>query len=115
MAGALALQSRMLARLLKYGLELLEWEQLLVAQDHRCAICKFQFTRRAVIERSALVIDHEHSRAAPVRGLLCSRCNSGLGFFKDDPQRLRAAADYLECPPAKVILRAMRNPIRSKP
>jgi hypothetical protein len=30
-----------------------------------------------------------------VRGLLCSTCNSGLGFLKDDPEVLRGALAYL--------------------
>lgn len=42
-----------------------------------------------------LVLDHDHATGA-FRGWLCSNCNAGLGFYKDSPERLRAAADYLE-------------------
>lgn len=43
---------------------------------------------------SDLVIDHSHVTKAS-RGRLCHHCNKGLGFFRDDPERLRAAIRYL--------------------
>lgn len=41
-----------------------------------------------------LVVDHCHTRGH-IRGYLCPPCNLGLGHFKDDPERLRAAIQYL--------------------
>jgi hypothetical protein len=39
-------------------------------------------------------IDHDHTTGA-VRGVLCHSCNLALGHFKDDPERLLRAAQYL--------------------
>jgi hypothetical protein len=54
-------------------------------QGFRCAICG---------EKSKLHLDHDHENIK-IRGLLCSACNTGLGFFKDDIQLLLKAIIYL--------------------
>lgn len=45
-------------------------------------------------ERAKLVVDHDETHRR-IRGLLCHHCNLGLGHFRDDPELLAAAADYL--------------------
>jgi len=55
----------------------------------RCAICETEEPGKR-----GWVLDHCHS-SGDVREFLCTQCNTGLGLFKDDPDRLLAAAMYI--------------------
>jgi hypothetical protein len=59
--------------------------------------------------RPVLHVDHCH-QTGHVRALLCTGCNSGLGAFRDSPERLREAAAYIE---HHVNLAQHRAPVRS--
>lgn len=61
----------------------------IIAQDGLCAICQ-----RSCTAGRRLAIDHCHI-SGRVRGLLCSRCNTGLGLFRESPPLLLAAVAYL--------------------
>ena len=65
-------------------------QAILEEQNHSCAICGVH------VEESAtrFVMDHNHE-TNQVRGILCSNCNVGLGYFKDQPGRLGQAIKYL--------------------
>ena len=56
-----------------------------------CGICGVEFDATV---RNRRCLDHDHATGLN-RGYLCTLCNFGLGFFRDDPQRLRAAISYL--------------------
>lgn len=77
-------------RLLKYGLTTESHAALLERQGGRCAICR----SLAPGGRGDWHIDHDHGTGA-TRGLLCTRCNVGLGLLGDSIGRLDAAARYL--------------------
>jgi len=74
----------------KWGISELEYQRVLVAQDHKCAIYK---TPRAELDR-ALAVDHDHETGSR-RGLLCGYCNMVIGHLKDDPEIALAAYKYL--------------------
>lgn len=56
---------------------------------HSCAICGAR-TSGAL----GWVLDHDH-KTRQLRGWLCNRCNLGLGQFRDSPEILAAAIEYL--------------------
>lgn len=74
-------------QLRRYGITPAEYDRLLEEQAGRCRVC-------AAEPDGVLDVDHDHDTGA-VRGLLCRRCNRGIGLWKDDPELLRRAADYL--------------------
>ena len=82
-----AARSRFLKEL--YGLTQEAFDAMLAAQGGGCAVCK---EPRA--DGRSMNVDHDH-KSGIVRGLLCFRCNRGIGLFRDDPARLTAAATYL--------------------
>ena len=55
----------------------------------QCDICDSSFDGR--VRRAT---DHCHI-TGKVRGVLCSRCNLGLGYFDDDINKLKKAINYL--------------------
>jgi hypothetical protein len=72
----------------KFGLTPEGYMQLLAAQGEKCKICGKSEHRR-------LSVDHDHV-TGKLRGLLCNACNRGIGMFKDDPELLLKAIDYLK-------------------
>lgn len=78
-----------------FGLTEQQYMAMHDAQDGCCAICGEAETMERAGQVRWLAVDHDHADGH-LRQLLCSACNSGLGNFKDDPVRLRAAAAYLD-------------------
>lgn len=74
----------------KYGLTLIDYNNLLKVQEYRCAICQIH---QDELKRK-LDVDHNH-KTGENRGLLCTNCNRALGKLKDRATICVRAAEYL--------------------
>jgi hypothetical protein len=73
-----------------YGLTPETYADMLAGQGGRCAICGSPPS-----PSRSLHVDHDHE-SDEVRSLLCGRCNTGLGSFRDEPDLLAVAQAYLQ-------------------
>jgi hypothetical protein len=73
-----------------FGITVEQYDAMLARQRGACAICRI----RSTDSPRRLHVDHDH-KSGRVRGLLCYRCNTGIGVFLEDSARLRAAIRYL--------------------
>ena len=72
----------------KYGLSKDDYLLLYHKQNNKCAICGDDITCCACV-------DHDH-KTGKVRGLLCGKCNTLLGFARDNIEILKRCIEYLE-------------------
>jgi len=94
----------------KYGISPAEYDDMLAAQSGACLLC-------SSLPRPphSLHVDHDHATGR-IRGLLCFNCNYALGHFADDPDRLRAAARYVEVAlPADEAIECRLAGLRARP
>ena len=84
-------------RLTSFGISAEKYEEMLMSQDSKCAICSIHIDeyRKTSQNNKVFAVDHCHSTGS-IRGLLCCKCNRGLGYFKDDPALLHKAISYLK-------------------
>ena len=81
-----------------YGISLEEYNRLYVVQKGCCAICKVDNNIRKIkgeTKEESFCVDHCHETGR-VRGLLCYKCNAGLGMFKDNTEFMQSAINYLD-------------------
>lgn len=62
-------------------------DKLIDAQNNRCAICEKKLGKR-------FCVDHDHA-TGKVRGILCYRCNTGIGLLGDNADGIKKALEYL--------------------
>ena len=74
-------------RYAKYGITKEQFDELFKSQDGKCPICTIELKKE-------IHIDHDHL-TGQVRGVLCGKCNKGLGQFNDNIESLTNAIKYL--------------------
>lgn len=78
-----------------YGIGIEEYNIMLDAQNSCCKICDRHLTEVNDKHKKNLCVDHCHT-TGKIRGLLCDRCNRGLGFFHDNIDLLEKVVNYLK-------------------
>jgi Recombination endonuclease VII len=71
-----------------YGMTIEQYDKLIIAQNYQCAICGDKQ------EDKRLCVDHCHLTGR-IRGLLCSRCNQGIGLLRDNADIMLSAIKYI--------------------
>lgn len=92
----------------KFGISIEEYKKKLARQKNGCAICT-----EVCGSGKSLAVDHCHE-SGKIRGLLCSKCNLGLGLFRDDIILLVAAKRYLTKYKKSPCKKPKRSPSKSQ-
>lgn len=90
----------------RYGVSVEEVDKMLQRQHYRCLGCDADFN--VVVP----TVDHNHTTGV-VRGMLCRRCNTGLGFLQENKLTLRRLMAYLDYDRTKLLVYvagSLRNP-----
>lgn len=75
----------------KFGITHDDYLKMLKDQGGKCLICG----NESAGDRAHFSVDHNHN-TGKIRGLLCTKCNRGLGCFNDSLVLMRKAVRYLE-------------------
>jgi len=78
-----------------YGIDLKEYNRIFEEQEGKCKICSTHISKINKGHKKCLCVDHCHE-TKKIRGLLCDKCNRGLGLFNDDVNTLNEAMKYLK-------------------
>lgn len=73
----------------RYNISSEDYNKMVVEQNNKCAICG-----QTPEDKKKLFVDHNHT-TGKIRALLCHHCNTGIGYFKENPLYLQSAMNYL--------------------
>lgn len=77
-----------------YNISIEDYEKMFQSQNECCAICKKHVSKTGMTRKKNLCVDHCHE-TQQIRGLLCDKCNRGLGLLGDSIANLASAISYL--------------------
>jgi hypothetical protein len=90
------------------GLTVEQFEHKLESQSGRCLICgSLEYSSG----KSSLCVDHDH-KTKLFRGLICDRCNRGLGLLGDSEVLLLRALRYLQAADSMEMLEPLERELR---
>jgi predicted nucleic acid-binding Zn-ribbon protein len=78
----------------EYGITLEQYEEILTIQGGKCAICGRSEPGKSESKQAFFCVDHCHE-TGKVRGVICRRCNIGIGHLMDSVDLLSKAIFYL--------------------
>lgn len=78
-----------------FNITVADYDRMVSSQNNHCAACGCApDSENSGCKYGILEVDHDH-QTGKIRGLLCGRCNRGLGQFQDSVIRLEQAVTYL--------------------
>jgi hypothetical protein len=102
----------------RYGLPPGDFERRFAEQEGCCYLCREPLDLE---KKRGVHVDHDHSccRGAKscgkcIRGLACHGCNTGIGAFGDDPERMIRVAERLAAANAEVAARMATKPVQAE-
>lgn len=87
-----------------YGITLDDYNYMFNNQNGCCAICGLHISELKMKHKHNLCVDHCHI-TGEIRGLLCDKCNRGIGLLNDDIEILKNAIKYLKNDNTKLLHR----------
>ena len=82
----------------RYNITLDQYTKMLAGQGNVCKMCGSDdpgANKRFEVDHDHSCCDGDRSCGRCIRGLLCSRCNTGIACFEDDEDKLLKAVAYL--------------------
>ena len=73
-----------------FGITVDEYREMIAKRNGLCDICKSPEPGG----KGNFHLDHDHT-TGEIRGILCAKCNLGIGSLQDSIEILEAAANYL--------------------